>query len=78
MSIETTQELQASYMSPNIITIIKARKLRWAEHVACVGEMRNACKISVGNLNGRHQLGDERVKKKIFRIPLRTCQLPHL
>jgi hypothetical protein len=28
--------------SPNIIRVIKSRRIRWAEHVACMGEIRNA------------------------------------
>jgi hypothetical protein len=32
------KELHALYSSPNIIRVIKSRKLRWAEHVACMGK----------------------------------------
>jgi hypothetical protein len=34
--------------SPNIIKVIKSRKIRWAGHVAHVGKMRNAYKLFVG------------------------------
>jgi hypothetical protein len=33
---------------PNIIGTIKSSRMRWAEHVASVGRMRNAYKISIG------------------------------
>jgi hypothetical protein len=36
------------YSAPSIIRIIKSWKLRWAGHVARMGEKRNACKLSVG------------------------------
>jgi hypothetical protein len=31
------KELYALYSSPNIIRVIKSRRLRWAGHVACMG-----------------------------------------
>jgi hypothetical protein len=42
------EELHNLYASPNIIRVIKLRKEKWAEHVARIGEMRNAYNISVG------------------------------
>jgi len=33
------------YSSQNIIMVIKSRMVRWTEHVARMGDMRNACKI---------------------------------
>jgi hypothetical protein len=36
------------YASPNIIRVIKLRNMRWAGHVAQMGEMRNADNILVG------------------------------
>jgi hypothetical protein len=36
------EEVYALYSSPNIIRVIKSRKLRWAEHVASMGERRDA------------------------------------
>jgi hypothetical protein len=38
------------YTSPNIIRVIKPRRLRWAGHVARMGEMRNAYKVLIGEL----------------------------
>jgi hypothetical protein len=35
-------ELHNLYPSPSIITIIKSRRMRWAGHVARIGEKRNA------------------------------------
>jgi hypothetical protein len=36
------EELRALYSSPSIIRIIKSRRMRWAGHVAQMGEKRNA------------------------------------
>jgi hypothetical protein len=36
------KELNDLYSSPSIITIIKSRRMRWAGHVARMGEKRNA------------------------------------
>jgi hypothetical protein len=41
------EELHNLYASPNIIRVIKSRRMRWAGNVACVGEMRNLYKILV-------------------------------
>jgi hypothetical protein len=43
--------------SPNIIRVIKSRRMRWEVHVACM-MMRNAYKILVGNLKGRDHSED--------------------
>jgi hypothetical protein len=36
------EELRDLYSSPRIIRIIKLRRMRWAGHVARMGEKRNA------------------------------------
>jgi hypothetical protein len=36
------EELHNLYASPNIVSVIKSRRIRWAGHVAWMGEMRNA------------------------------------
>ena len=40
--------LHRLYRSPNIVRVIKSRKLRWAEHVARMEEGRSAFKILTG------------------------------
>jgi hypothetical protein len=42
------EELNNLYSSPNITRIIKSRRMRWAGHVARMGEARNAYRILVG------------------------------
>jgi hypothetical protein len=41
------EELCNLFTSPNIIMMIKSRRMKWAGYVACMEEMRNAYKISV-------------------------------
>jgi hypothetical protein len=47
------EELHNLYSSPSIIRIMKSRRMRWAGHVARMGEKRNACRILVGKPEGR-------------------------
>ncbi|KAJ4443480.1 hypothetical protein ANN_05152 [Periplaneta americana] len=53
-------ELHALYSSPDIIRNIKSRRLRWAEHVAHMGESRNAYRMLVGRPEGKIPLGRPR------------------
>jgi hypothetical protein len=47
------EELHNLYSSPSIIKIIKSRRMRWAVHVARMGEKRNAYRILVGKPEGK-------------------------
>jgi hypothetical protein len=51
------KELYALYSSPNIIRVIKSRRLRWAGHVARVGERRCADRVLVEKPKGRRPHG---------------------
>jgi hypothetical protein len=48
------------YSSPNIVRVIKSRSMRWAEHVAHMGEGTNVYRISVGMSEGTRPLGRPR------------------
>jgi hypothetical protein len=48
------------YSSLNIIRMIKLRRMRWAGHIARIGETRNAYRILVGKPEGRRLLGRPR------------------
>jgi hypothetical protein len=54
------KELYALYFSPNIIQMIKSRRLRWAGHVARMGDRRGAYRAFVGKPEGRRQIGRPR------------------
>jgi hypothetical protein len=45
-----------------MIGLIKSRRIRLAEHVACMQEKRKACRISVGKPEGKRPLGKSRRK----------------
>ena len=48
------------YSSPNIVRVIKSIRMRWAGHVARMGEERGVYGVLVGKLEGRRPLGRPR------------------
>jgi hypothetical protein len=54
------EELHDLYSSPSIIRIIKARRKRWAGHVARMRDRRNSYRLLVGKPEGRRPLGRPR------------------
>jgi hypothetical protein len=50
-------ELHDLYSLPSIIRMIKFRKIRWAGHVARMGEKMNAYRLLVGKPEGKRLLG---------------------
>jgi hypothetical protein len=54
------EELHNLYSSPDIIRMIKSRRMRWAVHVARIGEKRNAYRILVEKPEGKRPLGRPR------------------
>jgi hypothetical protein len=54
------EELYALYSSPNIIRVMKSRRLRWAGHVARTEEKRGAYRALVGKPEERRPLGKPR------------------
>jgi hypothetical protein len=55
------EELHDLYSSPGIIRILKSRRIRWAGHIARMGEKRNA--LLVGNPEGGRPLGRPRRRR---------------
>jgi hypothetical protein len=55
------EELRDLSSSPSIIRIIKSRMMRWAGHVARMGEKMNAYRLLVGKPEGKKPLGDQDV-----------------
>jgi hypothetical protein len=53
-------KLYALHSSPDIIRVIKSRRLRWEGHVARMGERRGAYWVLVGKPEGRRPLGSLR------------------
>ena len=54
------EELNDLYSSPNIVWVIKPRRMRWAWHVARMGEERGVYRVLVGKPEGRRSLGRPR------------------
>jgi hypothetical protein len=50
------EELHGLYTSPGIVRVIKSRRMRWAGHVARMGEVRGTYNILVGMPEGRRLL----------------------
>jgi hypothetical protein len=50
-------ELHNLYSTPDIILMLKSRKMRWAEHVAHMGEKRNSYGVLLGRPEGKRPLG---------------------
>jgi hypothetical protein len=54
------EELNDLYSSPNIIRVIKSKRMGWVGHVAHMGEGRGVYRILVGRPEGRRRLGRPR------------------
>jgi hypothetical protein len=53
-------ELHNLYASPNIVRVIKSRRMRWAGHVTGMGEGRGVYRVLVGRPEGKRPLGRPR------------------
>ena len=51
------EELNDLYCSPNIVRVIKSRRMRWAGHVARMGEEKGVHRVLVGKPEGKRPLG---------------------
>jgi hypothetical protein len=51
------EELHHLYSSPSIIRIMKSRRMKWAGHIARMGEKRNPYRLLVGKPEGKRSLG---------------------
>jgi hypothetical protein len=60
------EELNDLYSLPNIVRVVKSRKMRWAGHEARMGARREVCSRSwCGNLRERGHWGDPEVHERI-------------
>jgi hypothetical protein len=72
------------YSSPDIIRQIKSRRMKWAGHVARMGERRNVYRVLVGKLEGKIPLERPRgrwedgVKMALREIDLGGVECIHL
>jgi len=61
-----TEEVNDLYCSPNILRVIKSRRMRWSGHVARMGERRGLYSVLMGKSEGKDHLGDPGVDGKII------------
>ena len=50
------EELNNLYSSPNIVRVIKSRRMRWAGHAASIGERRGSSRVLVEKPEGKRQI----------------------
>jgi len=60
------EELNNMYSSPNIVRVIKSRRMRWAGHVARMGEGRGVYTVLMEKPEGRNHWGDPGVDGRII------------
>jgi hypothetical protein len=56
------EKLNDLFSLPNIVRVVKSRRMRWAGHVACIGENRIVHKVLVEKPEGKRPLGRPRRK----------------
>jgi hypothetical protein len=54
------EDLNDLYCSPNIVRVVKSRRMRWAGHVARMRERRCVFRVLVGKPKGKRPLGRPR------------------
>jgi hypothetical protein len=57
-------ELHSLYSSPNIVMVIKSRRMRWVGYVACMGEGRGVYRVLVERPKGKRPLGRPRNRQE--------------
>jgi len=51
------EELNDFYSAPNIVRVIKSRRMRWVGHVTRMGDERGVYRVLVGKPEGKRPLG---------------------
>jgi hypothetical protein len=54
------EELHDLYSSPNIVWVMKSGRMRWAEHVAQMGKVRDVYRVLMEKPEGKRPLGRQR------------------
>jgi len=68
------EELNDLYSSPNIVRVIKSRRMRWAGHVARMGEGRGVYRVMVGKPERKSPMGrprhrwDDNIKMELQEV----------
>ena len=75
------EELNDLYCSPNIVWVIKSRRMRWAGYVARVGERGVLYRVLVGKPEGKRALGrprrrwEDNIKMDLQEVGCGGCEL---
>jgi hypothetical protein len=59
-------ELNDLYSLPNIVWVVKSRRMRWARRVAHMGEERGVHRVLVGKPEGKRPMGRPRCRWKVI------------
>jgi hypothetical protein len=67
-----SDELNDLYFLPNIVQVVKSRRMRWVGHVVRMGEERGVHRVLVGKAEGKRPMGapdidGRRILRWIFR-----------
>ena len=65
------EELRDLYSLPNIVQVVKSRRIRWAGHVARMGEGKVVHTVIVGKPEGKRLLERPRRKWEDIKLDLR-------
>jgi len=69
------EELRDLYSLPNIVRVVKSRRMRWARHVARMGEGRDVHRVLVGKPEGKRPLGrPRRIWEDNIKMDLREVE----
>jgi hypothetical protein len=60
------EELNDLYSLPNIVQVLKSRRIRWAGHVACIEEKKGIYRVLVGKPEEKRPLGRPDVDGKMI------------
>ena len=67
------------YSSPNIVRVIKSRRMRWAGHMTRMGEERGVYRVLVGKPEGKRPLGRPRRRRvEYIRMDLQEVGCGHV
>jgi len=58
------EELSDLYSLPNIVRVVKSRRMRWAGHVSRMGEGRGVHRVLLGKPEGKRPLGRPRRRRE--------------
>ena len=54
--------LNVLYSSPNVFGVIKSRRIKWAGHIALIGESRSVYRVLVGKPEEKSPLGRPKIR----------------